>query len=100
MLSVVSAFVGLVVWVISVSHRVDTGMTRILAIEEWQQHMEGTYLPSTYARRDLMDAHLRKAEESNLRVENLVREVKADLRESMHALRTDLIVLVKKDLEK
>ena len=105
LVSILAAVLGLLAWVFhyfhrDITNRIDASARQLSEIKEWQTHMEEIYLPQTYARKDLMDLQLREAKESNGRVEVLVKEIKADLRESMHALRTDLITLVKKDFQK
>lgn len=116
MLGIGGVLSGIVLWIARQLHRditsrIDQTTKQLTEITAWQTHLEETHLPSTYARKDLMEIHLKTAEESNQRVERLVREIKTEmiaatssienrLKESMHALRTDLLVLVKKDLEK
>lgn len=109
LVSIISAAVVGAWWAFRYFHndivrRIDTcelsiseSVRKLSSIEAWQRDMEDRHLPQTYARRDLVDLQFKEARESNLRVETLMKELRTDLRESMHTLRHDVISLIKRE---
>lgn len=110
LVSILATSLGLLWWIFRYFHndiirRIDlcevsiaSGVDKLSAFEAWQRDMEDEHLPSTYARKDIVDLQFKEARESNMRVENLVKEIKVDMKESMHAMRHDVITLLRKDL--
>jgi hypothetical protein len=80
-------------------HELITKIDSALAVSsdhtKWQVYMKDNYLPQTYARRDLVEAQLEGLAKGQARCEETMKEVKTDVRETVHTLRNDLLALFK-----
>jgi hypothetical protein len=92
------ALAAVLIAVLRTYFRLEGLLTRVDTLDQWKIDMRvksKDELDKEYADRTVVDLQFKAMKESNDRVEALVKEAKTELRDSMHALRNDLIMLYK-----